>query len=227
MLPHETVADGGAGRTYGGLSAVEREERARAALLDAGTELFADNGFAATGVRELCRAAKVSERTFYATVGSREVLLRAVYLAATDAVIDRIRSAMSADPGTDVYTRLRTGLGAFFDAITDEPRHGRLIYVEALGRGQEIEAARREGLGRFVDLVLDELRPFAGGDLEGPGLAAAVAAALTGVGELAYRHAEGELVVDGAAVDRIAQAVAGMAVAGGLIAEPDGTATAQ
>lgn len=205
------------------MSAQERELRARAALMEAGTELFADKGFAATGVRELCRAAKLSERTFYATVGSRELLLRAVYLAATDAVIERIRTGVRSGPEGDVFGRLRAGLAAFFDAITDEPRHGRLIYVEALGRGQEIEAARREGLGRFVDLVLDELRLFTSGDLVGPGLDAAVAAALTGVGELAYRHAEGELVVDSAGVDRIAQAVGAMAVGGGLIAVPGNT----
>jgi len=204
------------------MSASEREQRARAALMEAGTELFADNGFAATGVRDLCRSAKVSERTFYATFGSREALLRAVYLAATDAVIERIRVGVRATPEGDVFARLRAGIGAFFDAITDEPRHGRLIYVEALGRGQEIEVARREGLGRFVALVLEELRPFTGDGMEGggldaDGLDAAVAAALTGVGELAYRHAEGELIVDDAAVDRITQALAAMAVGGGLI----------
>lgn len=220
MLPDQTIAGAGDGRTYGGLTQAEREERARAALLAAGTTLFADHGFAATGVRELCRAARVSERTFYATFGSREALLSAVYLAATDAVIDRIRAGVRAADAGDVFGRLRAGLGAFFDAITDEPRHGRLIYVEALGRGQDIEAARREGLDRFTTLVLDELAPFTDRPAEDAGLRAGVAAALTGVGELAYRYAEGELDVDAGVVDRISQAVAGMAVAGGLVAAP-------
>ncbi len=224
MLPLESVADGGAGRTYGGLSAAEREQRARAALVEAGTVLFADNGFAATGVRELCRTAKVSERAFYASVGSREALLRAVYLEATDAVVARIAAAVD-DRGTegDLFVRLGAGLGAFFEAITDEPRHGRLIYVEVLGRGEEIEAARREGLARFTALVLDRLGPYravggsVAGDLGGPEVEAAVAAALTGVGELAYRVAEGELTIDPAGIDRLTRALAGLAVGAGLV----------
>lgn len=224
MLPLESVADGGAGRTYGGLSAAEREQRARAALIESGTVLFADNGFAATGVRDLCRTAKVSERAFYASVGSREALLRAVYLEATDAVIARIALAVDrVDAGLDIFERLRAGLAAFFDAITDEPRHGRLIYVEALGRGEEIEAARREGLSRFTELVLDRLAPYraggsgVGGDLGGPEVEAAVAAALVGVGELAYRVAEGELTIDAAGIDRLTRALAGLAVGAGLV----------
>lgn len=181
--------------------------------------LFADSGFAATGVRELCRLAKVSERAFYATVGGREALLRAVYLAATDEVIDDIRAGLVGGPDQPI-ARLELGLTAFFESITRDPRLARLIYVESLGRGPEIESARREGLDRFVAMVLSELAPFTPEQpLPTPLVSAAVAAALTAVGELAYRTAEGEGVIDGPADIRVlAAALAGAAVGGGLIA---------
>lgn len=221
MLPLGTVADDGAGRVYGGLSAAERDARTRDALLAAGRELFADNGFVATGVRDLCRLAKVSERAFYATVGGREALLRAVYLAATDEVIADIDRGM-ADTARDPISRLEAGLAAFFASISDDPRLGRLIYVESLGRGPEIESARREGLDRFTDLVLAELAPFAPeAPLPAPAVRAGVAAALTAVGELAYRSAEGAGVIDGPeGVARVAAALAGAAVGSGLIVLP-------
>jgi len=46
---------------------------------------------------------------------------------------------------------------------------------------------------------------------------AAVAAALTGVGELAYRVAEGELEVGEVALDRLVRALTDLAAGAGLI----------
>lgn len=179
-------------RVYGGLSAPERTQRRRDELLRVGRELFADHGFTKTGVRDLCRAAKCSERSFYDACGSRESLLRDVYLLATDEVVADIRSAM-ADAPAELLPRLRVGLDAFFQSIVREPRNGRLIYVEALGRAPEIEQARREGLGRFVAIVTDDLHHYLAGEPPPPHvLEAAVAAAITAVGEIAYRFTEGD-----------------------------------
>ncbi|MEH3052498.1 MAG: TetR/AcrR family transcriptional regulator [Patulibacter minatonensis] len=179
-------------RVYGGLSADERRDRRRRELVRVGRELFADRGFSRTGVRDLCRAAKCSERSFYDTVGSREALLRDVYLFATDEVVADIRSAMREAP-PELLPRLRVGLGAFFSSIVREPRNGRLIYIEALGRAPEIELARREGLGRFVAIVTDDLHRYLAGDPPPPHvIEPAVAAAITAVGEIAYRFTDGD-----------------------------------
>lgn len=204
-------------RTYGGLTADQRHAERRRRLLEVGLELFADRGFARTGVRELCRAARIGERAFYDTVGSREALLRDVYLEATDAVIADIAGALEVAP-TDLHGRLHAGLAAFFASITDDPRRGRLIYVESLGRGPEIEDTRREGLGRFVGFVKLGLEDY----LPDPGpspvaLDAAVSAVILGIGELAFRLAEGEPgFTAGAATDQITAGIAAAAAAFGL-----------
>ena len=67
------------GRTYGGESADDRLTRRRRQLLDAGLELFETAGCRATTVRQLCRAAKVSDRYFYEQFDSTEDLLLVVY----------------------------------------------------------------------------------------------------------------------------------------------------
>lgn len=202
---------------YGGLSADERAARRREELLRVGRELFADQGFAATGVRELCRAARCSERSFYDTVGSREALLIEVYLRATDEVVADIRSAMQQAP-EELLPRMRVGLDAFFASIVREPRNGRLIYVEALGRAPEIEAARREGLGRFVDIVIDDLgRYLPGAPPPAHIIEPAVAAAITAVGEIAYRFTEGDPgFTPRQASEQLAIALAGAGLALGL-----------
>lgn len=205
------------GRTYGGLTAEERLAERRRRLLDVGLRLFAERGFSRTGVRELCRAARIGERAFYDTVGSREALLRDVYLEATDAVLADIAAALEHAP-TDFVPRLQAGLAAFFASITDDPRRGRLIYVESLGRGPEIEETRREGLGRFVAFVIERLGEY----LPDPpphaaAIDAAVSAVILGIGEVAFRLAEGEPGFTAAeATQQITQAVAGAGLALGL-----------
>jgi len=212
-------AEPSTGRTYGGLSPSERLEARRARLLEVGRELFADQGFASTGVRELCRAAKIGERAFYEAAGSREALLRDVYLEATDEVVAGIAAALAA-AGPDIAGRLHVGLSAFFASITEDPRRGQLIYVESLGRGPDIEVARREGLGRFVALARRELGAYL--PEPAPSAAAvdaAVSAAIIAIGEIAYRIASGEIafsVED--AVDRLTVALAGAALALGIAA---------
>lgn len=204
-------------RLYGGLSADERAQRRRDELLRVGKELFADRGFARTGVRELCRAAKCSERSFYDAFGSREALLHDVYLQATDEVVADIRSAMEGAP-PELLPRMRVGLDAFFESIVREPRNGRLIYVEALGRAPEIEVARREGLMRFVAIVTDDLGQYLAGDPPPPAvIEAAVAAAITAVGEIAYRFTEGDPGFTPAqASEQLTIAMAGAGLALGL-----------
>lgn len=218
MSDERPVTDAQApGRTYGGLTAEQRLAERRARLLEVGLELFADHGFAKTGVRDLCRAARIGERAFYEAVGSREALLRDVYLRATDDVISDIAVALVEAPG-DLRGRLHAGVSAFFRSITEDPRKGRLIYIESLGRGEEIEQTRREGLSRFVGFVSVGLADY----LPQPppaadAIATAVSAAIIGIGEVAFRLADGEQSFTGAAAaEHITNALVGAGVAFGL-----------
>lgn len=206
-----------AGRVYGGLNPEERLAQRRERLMQVGLDLFASRGFARTGVRELCRAARVGERAFYEAVGSREALLRDVYLQVTDDVVADIASGILAGPA-DLRGRLHAGLVAFFTSITDDPRRGRVIYVESLGRGPEIEEARREGLGRFVALTQLGMADYLP-DPPPPAFAvqAAVSAAIIGIGEIAYQLAEGEDAFTAAeAAEFMTTGLAGAALALGL-----------
>ena len=215
--PSTTDQTSAAGRTYGGMTAEQRLSDRRARLLDVGLQLFADQGFARTGVRDLCRAARIGERAFYDAIGSREALLRAVYLRATDDVIADIAAALEHAP-TDMQGRMHAGIAAFFASITDDPRRGRLIYVESLGRGPDIEETRREGLGRFVAFVhvrLGDYLPDPAPDARA--IEAAVSAAIIAIGEIAFRLAEGDAGFTGPqAAEQITLGLAGAAFALGL-----------
>ena len=90
-------------------------EQTRAAILGAARDLFSRNGFAATSVAQVARAAGVSLDTVYASVGRKPQLLLAVhdtYLAEGDLpvaaeqrdYVRRIRSAPTAAGKIAVYT---------------------------------------------------------------------------------------------------------------------------
>ena len=54
----------------------DRAEQTRASVLGAATRLFAERGWAATGVRDIAREAGVSVETVYASVGTKPEVLR-------------------------------------------------------------------------------------------------------------------------------------------------------
>src|SRR4051794_22511500 len=71
------------GRRYRAPRRVQQAEQTRTAILGAARRLFADRGWAATGMRDLAAAAEVSVETIYATLGAKP----AVFAAALDGAV--------------------------------------------------------------------------------------------------------------------------------------------
>src|ERR1700745_3649730 len=83
-------------RTYGGVSADERIAARRARLLGAGLELFGTRGFAATGVKDVCRQAGLTDRYFYESFNDGGELFLAVFDRITDEVLPVVAGAGAA-----------------------------------------------------------------------------------------------------------------------------------
>jgi AcrR family transcriptional regulator len=114
----------------------------RAAVLSAARELFAERGWAATGVRDIATAAGVSVETIYATVGSKVALLRA---ALDGAVVGDDEPVALAD--RPMFLALGQGrreerAAAAAALITD-------IHVRTIG----LQLALREGAGGEPELA--------------------------------------------------------------------------
>ena len=82
------------GRTYGGVSAAERAASRRERLLDAGLELFGTHGFAATGVKDVCRQAGLTDRYFYESFRDSRELFLAVFDRLTDEEMEAMRGPL-------------------------------------------------------------------------------------------------------------------------------------
>ena len=86
-------------RDYRGVSAGQRVADRRERLLAAGLEEFGTRGFAATGVKDICRAAGLTDRYFYESFGTSADLFTAVFDHATRQVFDATVAALASETG--------------------------------------------------------------------------------------------------------------------------------
>lgn len=121
----------------------EYTEATRQALLSAGREAFANEGYQAAGVEAISRAARVTRGAFYHHFTDKKALFDAVVVALQAEAAARIEQ--QARTRQKVWDRLRAGIDAYLDVCL-EPDYGRIVVHEApvvLGtqRYREIEEA--------------------------------------------------------------------------------------
>jgi AcrR family transcriptional regulator len=139
-------------RTYGGVSADDRISGRRAKLLDAGLVLFGTRGFAATGVKDVCRQAGLTDRYFYESFDDSEALFLAVFDRLTDDLFRSVAVAV-AEAGGDAERQLRSAITAFVGALAADSRKPRVLFTEAAAAGPSAAAHMRATLRRFAALV--------------------------------------------------------------------------
>jgi len=146
-------------RPYAGVSSEERHARRRAALVEAGLELFGTRGYAASSVREICLAASLNRRYFYESFRTREDLLRAVY----DEITDELSAALLEAVGAvdDIGSKIRVGMTVFWEVMATDLRKARVLTIEMIGVSEELERHRREVRHGFADFVAGQVLALA------------------------------------------------------------------
>jgi AcrR family transcriptional regulator len=139
-------------RTYGGVSADDRVAARRAKLLDAGLELFGTRGYTATGVKDVCRQAGLTDRYFYESFNDGGQLFLAVFDRLTDELFATVATAV-AQSGDDPERQLRDAIGSFVHALAADSRKPRVLFTEAAAAGPVAAAHMRTTLRRFAALV--------------------------------------------------------------------------
>lgn len=143
-------------RVYGGLTAGEREQRRRDQLLEAGLEVFAAQGWDGATVRDVCRAAGLSQRYFYDHFASKQELFGAIceQVAAETATLVRVAAT---SPGREPLERVGDVLGALADYFSEDPRRVRVSLVESMAT-PELRASRAALLGASADIAARLMR---------------------------------------------------------------------
>lgn len=131
----------------------ERRAATRRALLDAGRELFAANGFAATPREAIVEKAGVTRGALHHHFGRKEALFRAVFEDIEEEIGARVIEA--AMKGGDPMAQLRLGCQAFLDAALD-PAVQRIVLLDApavLGWDGWREVEVQHGLGMVTEAI--------------------------------------------------------------------------
>jgi AcrR family transcriptional regulator len=145
---------------YRGVSAEDRRARRREQLLDAGLDLLGTEGWSAATMTAICARAGLTERYFYESFADREALLLAVFDRITAEAADVVLAAIEASP-REARARSRAAIAAFVELMTDDPRKGRVAFVEALG-SEALMRRRYETIRTFAALLAEQAREFYG-----------------------------------------------------------------
>jgi AcrR family transcriptional regulator len=151
-------------RAYAGVSASERAASRRGLFVDAAVELFGTRGYASTGVKDLCRAAGVTDRYFYESFRSRAELFTAAFDRAVGELFAAVATAVAEVPPNPA-AQASAAVDTFVRAVVDDPRRARLLFVEATVVGGEVERHVRASIRRFAELIAATARSHVDGDL--------------------------------------------------------------
>jgi len=142
-------------RNYGGVSAQQRRDRRRAALLDATLDVVADRGVTGLGVKAICTAAGLNDRYFYEQFGSCDDAL----MALNDLLIAQAADAFAqaiANTEAEAHTRLRACVAAAVDFVTVDPRRGRFL-IESQST-EQLRVKRRQLVATLAELMMSGRR---------------------------------------------------------------------
>ncbi|MGB7755747.1 MAG: TetR/AcrR family transcriptional regulator [Salinisphaera sp.] len=141
------------GRAYAGRSSVERREARRAALIDAGVQVFGRDGFRSATVKSICRAAGLTERYFYESFANSEALFAAVYKSLIAALEAEMIAAIEAAPA-EAEATARASLRVYFGHMAD-PLIARIVLIEIFGISADIDRIYRAVTLNFARLTED------------------------------------------------------------------------
>jgi AcrR family transcriptional regulator len=129
-------------------------EATREAILEAATTCFGRDGFAATGLTDVARAAGVTTGAIYHHFSGKSGLFKSVAEAVEADIVRRVAARpRTADPWADLLDSVDAAL-----AICMAPHVRQIAFVDAptvIGRGQWQEIQSRYGLGILISALED------------------------------------------------------------------------
>jgi AcrR family transcriptional regulator len=168
--PATSAGSGPGGRRATGRTLGERQRQRRDAMVAAAYDLIGTRGFAQTKVVDVCRRAGVSARNFYEEFDDRDDLLTAVgeYLVAAIFAVwsSPVRGADGGRESPTATATARSRVTAVVRAFADDPRLGRVAFVEAVGVSTRHEERRRE----LLDVFPAWIEAYAQGRLDDAGV---------------------------------------------------------
>jgi AcrR family transcriptional regulator len=145
---------------------MEAELNNRAIILESSLKLFAERGYEAVGVAELCEASSVTKPTLYHYFGSKRGLLDAIIAEKGDPLLAAVEKAVIAQSPREVPLALEGIARAFATRAIAEPDFARLrltlAFAPPASEGGEAIAALNMALFGHVEVFFRAAAGFHG-----------------------------------------------------------------
>lgn len=207
-------------RSYGGVSAEERTAARRDALIDAAIRRFGTDGYTATGVKDLCAEAGVTDRYFYESFRDRGELFAASFERVVSDLFTAVGTA-AFGAADDPERQARAAIEAFIGHLTAEPARARMLFVEVGAVGGSIARDVRASTRRFADLLAAAARPFLDPDIPDRRLTMAALSLIGAIGVVVLEWLDGDL---DATIDDLTDYFVDMLLTAGSAGAPDSSA---
>lgn len=194
-------------RRYGGKSADERRAQRRAALIDAGLDIWQDQGWAAVTMRGVCARARLTDRYFYETFADRDALLSTIWDQIRDETITMMVGVILACRDRPPMEQLNAALTAVVHRIADDPARAQIIFGDHAGSAV-LEQRRRDTVQQATDLLIATARPYLRPDVDEQAFRITVLVGIGGFVELVLAWRSGQVDAD---ADEIIGHLAGVA----------------
>jgi AcrR family transcriptional regulator len=120
--------------------------------MDALAELTAKQGYEATKISDIVRAAGVARKTLYDNFEGKEEVFLAAFDAARDEALRRVEEATEG-AGEDWRDQVEAGLAAFLGYVAEQPTLARMCMIESLSATPTTTKRYEDALETFVDLA--------------------------------------------------------------------------
>ena len=121
---------------YSGVPQEERTRLRRRRLLDAGIEVFGQQGLGRATMRDICTNARLSERYFYESFKSTHDIFDTVYELLVRDLMAAVSKAVMDAPLLE-HAILESGLRAFLGFIQQDPRRVQIMLIDGAWREHE------------------------------------------------------------------------------------------
>ncbi|MFS3130068.1 TetR/AcrR family transcriptional regulator [Nocardioides sp. Bht2] len=179
-------------RSYGGRTAAERRAQRRTALLEAGRDLWCEQGWAAVTMRGVCARAGVTDRYFYENFTDRDALLAAVAGEVRQEVTALLLASVEPHLEAAPAVQLRVALETIIDFIATNAGNTQIFFGDH-GGSDLLEAMRRETIGTVVDLFRVYVEPHLAPDVSDTELRVVLLVGIGGFVETATAWRAGEI----------------------------------
>lgn len=149
-----STATKNSGRSYRGMTLEQRTAERRERFLEAGLNVFGNEGFHAATVRKICKEAGLTDRYFYESYSSMEALLIEVYERCLKSILTRVQSTLLTVNKAEAPDKLLNELLNHFFTEMEDPRVAKVCMFEAEGVSDHMHNLYNDYIRRFVTILL-------------------------------------------------------------------------